>query len=74
MLTEKVRCIETVNEMKSKIIGRLERRIGLLRAHRGEAIAASPNQYEQLNDALSRVIGVALEKELEDIRDFIQDL
>ena len=49
---------------------RLER----LRAHQNDAIEITGNPYEELNQALSKVIGAPLVSELEDLRSYICSL
>lgn len=59
----------------------LDSRIGRLQAHKNDDKTCccgnhgdQDNQYEQLNHSLSRVIGVSLEKELESLRSFVEEL
>lgn len=60
--------------VKKEILTELDSRIERLREHAHDDKPTDGNQYEQLNHALSRVIGVSLEKELEDLRGFVQEL
>lgn len=60
--------------MKAEIIRELDSRIQRLKAHRFDQPAPTGNQYEQLNQALSKVISVPLTKELEDVRAFVMQL
>lgn len=64
-----------MDNIKQRVIDELDNRIGLLREHYyGDKIKASDNQYEELNQALSKVIAVPLLKELESIKEFTQGL
>ena len=60
--------------LKDQILSELDSRIGRLQDHRQEEKPREDNQYAVLNHALSGVIGVNLEKELEDLRGFVQGL
>lgn len=62
------------DEMKQRILARLDERIALLEEHRMDDIIVTGNQYEELNQVLKKVIGVPLQKELEDLRAFVQSL
>ena len=59
---------------KQEILDELDDRIERLQNHAGDDKQTDGNQYEQLNHALSRVIGVSLEKELSSLRDFVEEL
>lgn len=61
-------------EMKQRIVQRLDERIALLKEHRMDDIVVTGNQYEELNQVLKKGIGVPLQKELEDLRAFVQSL
>lgn len=61
-------------DMKQKIIGELDSRIKKLDAHREDQTRSTDNQYGELNQAVSRVIGAALYHELEDVREFVDRL
>ena len=60
--------------VKREIIDELDSRIERLQNHAKDHKETDGNQYEQLNHALSRVIGVSLEQELESLRDFVEEL
>ena len=62
------------NDLKKTITEELDRRIGNLKEHQYDQIKVTGNQYEELNQALSKVIGVPLIKELENVRKFVQEL
>ncbi len=61
-------------DIKSQIINKIDDRLAQLNAHRFDEIVVTGNQYEELNQALSKVIGVPLIKELEDLRQFVVKL
>lgn len=61
-------------ETKNKIIAELDSRIERLYEHQNDEKENDGNQYAELNHAVSRVIGTALTKELEDVRNFVQGL
>lgn len=61
-------------ELKQQIIGELNSRIQRLEEHRDDPKGGEENQYEKLNHAVSAVIGASLQKELEDIRSFVEKL
>ena len=46
----------------------------LLREHQYDQIQITGNEYSELNQALSKVIGAPLLEELGDIKDFVQSL
>lgn len=60
--------------IKQEILDELDDRIERLQNHAKDDKPSDGNQYEQLNHALSRVIGVSLEKELTNLRDFVEEL
>lgn len=61
------------DEIKGKILGELDSRIGRLRQHaKDEKPADTP--YSELNHALSHAIGEPLLKELCDVRQFVERL
>ena len=69
------------NNLKREILNELDSRISRLKEHKNDDKSGfggnhgdQDNQYEQLNHSLSRVIGVSLEKELENLRDFVEEL
>ncbi|WP_312640346.1 hypothetical protein [Hydrogenoanaerobacterium sp.] len=61
-------------DVKQKIIGELDDRIKRLEKHRTTSTKPTENQYDELNQALSRVIGASLYHELEDIKSFVEGL
>ncbi|WP_195985284.1 hypothetical protein [Clostridium sp. D33t1_170424_F3] len=61
-------------DMKKQIIAELDRRMNLLREHQNDQIVITGNQYSELNQALSKVIGAPLLEELGDVKDFVQSL
>ncbi|MGI6199431.1 MAG: hypothetical protein ACOYJA_01530 [Christensenellales bacterium] len=61
-------------DLKQQIITELDSRLERLRAHQNDAIEITGNPYEELNQALSKVIGAPLVSELEDLRGFICSL
>ena len=52
----------------------METRIQRLEEHRDDQIHLADNQYEELNQAISHVIGVPLLQELTDLHEFVQNL
>lgn len=52
------------SNLKSEIIQEIDHRIEILREHQDEEIIITGNQYEELNQALSKVIGTPLIGEL----------
>ncbi len=60
--------------IKEDIIEELDRRIQLLEEHQEEQIIVTGNQYEELNQALSKVIGAPLIGELESMKEFVGKL
>ena len=61
-------------DLKQTITNELDRRIDNLKEHQYDQIKVTGNQYEELNQALSKVIGVPLIKELENVKKFVQEL
>ncbi|MGI6728321.1 MAG: hypothetical protein ACOX4P_07225 [Anaerovoracaceae bacterium] len=61
-------------DIREQIIEELDSRINRLREHQYEEIVVTGNQYEELNQALSKVIGAPLIKELDSIKSFVQEL
>ena len=61
-------------DIKQQIITELDQRIASLKAHRFDEVIVSGNQYQELNQALAKVIGVPLTKELEDVKAFVMGL
>ena len=60
--------------VKQQVLQELETRIQRLEEHRDDQIHLADNQYEELNQAISHVIGVPLLKELTDLHEFVQNL
>lgn len=61
-------------DIKAKINSEIDSRISRLKQHYGDAIDMTGNQYEELNQALSKVISVPLIKELESLREYVERL
>nr|WP_319487469.1 hypothetical protein [uncultured Caproiciproducens sp.] len=61
-------------DIKQAVIHELDRRIALLKEHETARIITTGDQYEELNQALSKVIGVPLTGELESIKEFVSEL
>ncbi len=57
-------------ECKQKILAELDERIKKLEKHEDDFKANNNNQFEELNHAVSSVIGSALTKEISSIKDF----
>ena len=57
-------------DIKKEIIAELDRRMDLLREHQYDQIEITGNEYSELNQALSKVIGAPLLEELGDIKAF----
>jgi hypothetical protein len=58
-------------DIKKEMISELDRRIQLLKEHENDQVICTGNQYEELNQALSKVIGVPLMGELQSIKEFV---
>ena len=61
-------------QMRRTIVSHLDERISTLKKHRFDQITVTGNQYDELNQALSKVIGVPIMEELEDIKSFVSSL
>lgn len=62
-------------DIKSRLINELDSRIARLQRHQEcEDVVQSENPYEQMNEVMSKAIGLPLKKELEDIKRFVQKL
>ena len=61
-------------DVKQQVLSELDSRIRRLEVHRDDEKPVEGNQYAEMNHALSRVIGATLEKELEDLRNFVKEL
>lgn len=60
--------------VKQEVLDELDRRINLLKEHQYDEIQITGNQYEELNQALSKVIGVPLTGELQSMKEFVSKL
>ena len=60
--------------VKSEILEEINHRIEILREHQDEEIIVTGNQYEELNQALSKVISTPLIGELESLKSYIEKL
>lgn len=56
-----------------KVLERLDRRIAILQNHQGPTEKIYDNEYAELMDAVARVVGTALLKELTDLRQLVAD-
>ena len=63
-----------MSDIKNQIITELDSRIHRLAEHQYMQIKVTGNQYEELNQALSKVIGVPLMRELQSVKDFVEKL
>lgn len=63
-----------MSDIKERIIQELDDRIDSLREHQERKIIVTGNQYDELNQALSKVIGAPLIGELEDLKLFVMGL
>lgn len=61
------------DNIKQTIITELDNRIELLKEHQHDEIIPG-NQYNELNQALAKIIGAPLIGELDNIKDFVQKL
>ncbi len=60
--------------IKQQVLQELDTRIQRLESHQSDRITITGNQYEELNQALSKVIGVPLMEELRDLKAYVQGL
>lgn len=60
-------------DIKQTIVNELDNRIKLLKQHQHDDIVVG-NQYDELNQALSKVIAAPLVGELSNLKDFVQQL
>ena len=60
--------------MKQQVLQDIDSRLKRLEEHQNDRIRITGNQYEELNQALSKVIGVPLIEELRDLKSFVQAL
>lgn len=63
-----------MKETKTIILQEIDRRLENLYQHEDDEIIQTGNQYEALNQVLSKVISVPLVGELESLRDFVSQL
>ena len=61
-------------DIKSEIITEIDNRLANLKEHQNDEIIVTGNQYEELNQVLSKVIGAPLIGELEDLKNYIMEL
>ncbi|MGI5857283.1 MAG: hypothetical protein ACOX64_12610 [Candidatus Merdivicinus sp.] len=59
---------------KSKITAEIDRRLAILKEHEHDRIIQTGNQYEELNQALAKVIATPLMGELQSLRDYVESL
>lgn len=55
----------------ARVLQKIDHRIQTLKEHGGPTEKVYDNQYAELMDAVARIVGVALLKELEDVRKII---
>lgn len=63
-----------MNNIKAEVISEIDRRIQNLQEHRFDEKIVTDNQYEELNHALSKIIGVPLFKELTSLKQYVEKL
>ncbi len=63
-----------MNHIKAEILSEIDRRIDCLQAHKYDEILVTDNQYEELNQALAKVIGVPLMRELSSLKHFVENI
>lgn len=63
-----------MNDIKQVIIDEIDDRLNVLKEHEHDQIVMSGNQYDELNQVLSKVISVPLIGELNSIKEFVQSL
>ena len=63
-----------MDDIKQKIIEKIDGRLEALYDYRYEPIEVTGNQFEELNQAISRVMNEALTHELEDLKSFTEGL
>lgn len=66
--------IEMSKNVKQQVLDELNSRIDRLKKHADDPIVQTDNNYDVLNQALSKTIGEPLCKELENVRDFVETL
>lgn len=62
------------NNIKDEILQEIQNRIHKLESHENDKIKLSDNQYEELNQAIAKIIRVALHGELVGLQDYIKEL
>ncbi|CAB1247203.1 conserved protein of unknown function [Ruminococcaceae bacterium BL-6] len=62
------------NDIRQTILSELDSRINRLKEHSDDRIIPTGNRYDELNQSLSKIIGVPLMQELESIKDFVNSL
>ncbi len=63
-----------MNNIKAEVISEIDRRIANLQEHRYDEIIVTGNQYDELNQALAKVIGVPIIKELGSLKQYVEEL
>lgn len=59
------------DNVRKEILDEIDKRLLRLKEHQNDKIIQTGNQYDELNQALSKVIGAPLIKELEDLKEFV---
>ena len=59
---------------KSKITAEIDRRLAILKEHEHDRIIQTGNQYEELNQALAKVLAPPRRGELQRLRDYVEPL
>jgi len=62
------------DSLKQQIIHEIDHRIALLEEHQDDEMIVTGNQYEELNQAIKKVINVPLHKELDSLKSYISQL
>ncbi len=63
-----------MHSVKEEIIHEIDHRLNHLRAHQEDEIIVTGNQYDELNQALAKVIGAPLIGELESLKSYVEKL
>lgn len=63
-----------MDRIKSQVIEKIDSRIAELKEHQYDEIEINGNQYSELNQAISKVIGVPLMKELSNLKSYVEKL
>lgn len=61
-------------DVKKQIISEIDSRIKRLNEHKDDKIIDRGNQYDELNQALSKIIGMPLIKELESLKEYVETI